>query len=166
MNKKGFTTVELILTVLLVIIIMGTVSSVTYTYRDRSNYEETLTKVTDYKNTLTKIIYDDILNREDPVIEIVVVTQGDNFVYEYVLKTKSGKDIPLTIIEEEDKVGINYNGIEYLIPGSEDGLVEVYKYIEDKEFYQYNSTNGYSSLEIIFSHRNLEENFKIKLIVA
>lgn len=54
MNKQGFTTVELILTMVLVMIIMATITNVTYTYRDRSTYEELKTEVTDYKNTTTK----------------------------------------------------------------------------------------------------------------
>ena len=40
MNNKGFTTVELILTMVLVITIMFSITSVTYVYRDRSKYED------------------------------------------------------------------------------------------------------------------------------
>lgn len=159
MNKKGFTTVELILTILLVIIIMGTVAGVTYTYRDRSNYEKTLTDVIDYKNTVTKIIYDDILNRENPALKITQVSDK-----EYILE-RTSDSINLKIIEEDEKVGILYNGIEYLVPGSEDGLVEVYKYTDETENYQVDEENGYSSLEILFEHANLENLFKIRFVV-
>ncbi len=119
MNKKGFTTVELILTIALVIIIMSTITSVTFVYRDRSDYEENVTQITTYKNTLTKIIYDDILDLNDPVVSI---KKDDNF---YTLTTKNNKTIPLKIIEEDDKVGILYNNMEYIIPGSNDGSIEL-----------------------------------------
>ena len=65
MNKKGFTTVELILTMAIVIVIMGTISGVTYNYRDRSNAEEEITEVTNFKNSVTKTIYDDIFDIRD-----------------------------------------------------------------------------------------------------
>ena len=119
MNKKGFTTVELILTIALVIIIMSTITSVTFVYRDRSDYEENVTQIATYKNTLTKIIYDDILDLNDPVVSI---KKDDNF---YTLTTKNNKTIPLKIIEEDDKVGILYNNMEYIIPGSNDGSIEL-----------------------------------------
>ena len=56
MNKKAFTTVEMILTILLVVVIMATITSVTLVYRDKSEYEENVTEIDNYKNTLTKII--------------------------------------------------------------------------------------------------------------
>ena len=48
MNKNGFTTVELLLTMIFVITIMAIITSVTYTYQDRSKYEEKVTEVMNY----------------------------------------------------------------------------------------------------------------------
>lgn len=154
-NKKGFTTVELVLTIVLVIIIMGTITNVTYTYRDRSIYEETLTEVINYKNTLTKIIYDDILNSSDPVVKITKV--DDN----YKLITLNNKEFALNLINETNKVGISYNGIDYIIPGSVDELVSIegIDYVEDND-------NGLYRLDIMFSHRNLEDTYKIHLVIS
>ena len=86
MNKQGFTTVELILTMVLVMIIMATITNVTYTYRDRSTYEELKTEVTDYKNTTTKIIYDALLDTTDRVIRMEKISD-----LEYKFYTESNR---------------------------------------------------------------------------
>ena len=72
MNKKAFTTVEMILTILLVVVIMATITSVTLVYRDKSEYEESVTEIENYKNTLTKIIYDDILYKDSFVLNCIL----------------------------------------------------------------------------------------------
>ena len=102
MNKQGFTTVELILTMVLVMIIMATITNVTYTYRDRSTYEELKTEVTDYKNTTTKIIYDALLDTTDRVIRMEKISD-----LEYKFYTESNREKTLTILDESSKVGIN-----------------------------------------------------------
>lgn len=158
MNKKGFTTVELVLTIVLVVIIMLSVINVTYTYSDRSNYEEIVTEVIDYKNTLTKIIYDDILNTEDPVVSITKIDENN-----YNLITKSNIEIPLIIIKEEKRVGVNYNGVEYLIPGSTDGLIDK---SDLKITYKEDIINNFYSLDITFVHYNLEDEYRIHFVIS
>ena len=123
MNKKGFTTVELILTMSIVIVIMTTITSVTYTYRDRSKYEEIVTNVQNYKNSVTKIIYDDILD---------IGTTGNGKVTKIEEKVKNSsydliadsKTYNLMIINNSNEVGINYAGIKYIVPGSSSSLVK------------------------------------------
>ncbi len=154
MNNKGFTTIELILTIGLAAVIMLTITNVTYTYRDRSIYEETLTEVTNYKNNLTKIIYDDILNGANRLVGIVKVND-----MEYDLYTSNSTYNILKIINEENNVGIEYAGIRYIIPGSEDGLVT----FETSSYY--NNDNIYR-LDIVFRHRNLEELIKIHFVIS
>ena len=160
MNKQGFTTVELILTMVLVMIIMAT--NVTYTYRDRSTYEELKTEVTDYKNTTTKIIYDALLDTTDRVIRMEKISD-----LEYKFYTESNQEKTLTILDESSKVGINFQedttllGVDYLVPGSDDSLVsfEGVDYQEDLE-------NNIYSLDIAFSHRNFEDFIRIHLVIS
>ena len=152
MNKKGFTTIELILTIVVVLIIMATITSVTYTYRDRSVHEEDITSVKNYKNMVTKIIYDDII---DPAKHITRIQKEDDYHYKFI-----GEDLEysLEIIEELEKVGIRYNGIEYLVPDSKLITIDSISYQEDAEIlYQ---------LDIVFEHQNLEDPFKIHLVVS
>jgi len=171
MNRKGFTTIELILTMMVVITIMVTITSVTYAYRDRSRYEEIVTEVKDYKNKLTKIIYDDILDSSNKVIGL---EKDDTIEDLFYLVRLNGDKIPLEVINENQKVGIKYNGVEYIIPSSNSSLVNyegttiyptdykiwtngIEKEREDTVFY---------SLTITFSHRNLEKNFSIHFVIS
>ena len=162
MNKQGFTTVELILTMVLVMIIMATITNVTYTYRDRSTYEELKNEVTNYKNTTTKIIYDALLDTTDRVIRMEKISD-----LEYKFYTESNQEKTLTILDESSKVGINFQedatllGVDYLVPGSDDSLVsfEGVDYQEDLE-------NNIYSLDIAFSHRNFEDFIRIHLVIS
>lgn len=153
MNNKGFTTIELILTLLLVIFLMTTITTVTYTYRDKSDYEQLKTEIINYKNNLTKIIYDDILDQDDLVVDIEKTDE-----YNYTLKTNKN-NFPLTIINQDKKKGINYREVNYLIPGSEDSLItiEEINYVSDADIY---------CLDIIFSSRHIDEYFKIHLVTS
>ena len=163
MNNKGFTTVELILTMVLVITIMFSITSVTYVYRDRSKYEEVISEINDYKNTITKIIYDDILDNSNKVIGLEKVNDKT-----FILKRRTTPDINLEIIDRNNdthEVGIKYNDIEYLIPGSANSLVT----FEEARMYPNDYTDEEStdlySLDIIFSHKNIEEPFKIHFVI-
>ena len=157
MNKKGFTTVELILTIVLVVIIMGTITSVTYTYRDRSEYEKLITEVTNYKNTLTKIIQDDFINPSDPIVDM----WHDEYETSFEFQTSLGRIVTLEIINDQanNQVGIKYDGVDYIIPGSQDDLVS-FVGINKGEDYQ----NCLFSFDIIFRHRQLENDIKIHLL--
>lgn len=156
MNKKGFTTVELVLTIVLVAIIMATITNTTFAYRDKSQYETTKSEIIAYKNKLTKIIYDDILNTIDPIISITRVND-----FEYKLITNDNEEKNLTIINETNKIGINYDGVNYIIPDSEDELVEY-----EGVFYKEDQTNNLYSLEMRFSHSNLEDSYTIRFVIT
>ena len=62
MNKKGFTTIELLLTMLVVVVIMASITSVTYAYRDRSKYEETITETLETIDLARKNNYKTIIS--------------------------------------------------------------------------------------------------------
>ena len=181
MNKKGFTTVELILTMSIVIVIMSTITSVTYTYRDRSKHEEVITEVKNYKNSVTKIIYDDILDickdgsgktircvdGNGQVVKIEkkenfgLVAQGFEKEY-FTFTTTNNKTYELYLINTSTKVGIKYNGTEYIIPGSSSSLVS---YVG----FELKPSTGESDLyvlDIYFSHKNLDDQIRIHLVVS
>ena len=157
MNNRGFTTVELILTMVVVITIMATITSVTYTYRDKSRYEAIVTEITNYKNNITKIIYDDILDKDNKIVALkqdninekkfYLVDENDNYV-----KT-------LQIINENNKVGINYDGIDYLLTDTEYEDFNIYssKSTDNTEFYK---------LDIYFKNKYLENKFKIHFVIS
>ena len=153
MNKKAFTTVEMILTILLVVVIMATITSVTLVYRDKSEYEESVTEIENYKNTLTKIIYDDILDETNPVTSII--ENGNTYTL-----VRATNPITLEIINTpiDNKIGIKYDGVDYLVPGCDRGLVSF-------EGVDLTNTNGIYNMNINFSSRKYEKNLTIHFVV-
>ena len=153
MNKKAFTTVEMILTILLVVVIMATITSVTLIYRDKSEYEENVTEIENYKNTLTKIIYDDILDETNPVTGIIENGNTDTLV-------RATNPITLEIINDpsNNKIGIKYDSVNYLVPGCDKGLVSF-------EGVDLTNTNGIYNMNINFSSRKYEKNLTIHFVV-
>ncbi len=158
MNSKGFTTTELILTIALVIIIMATIINVTYTYRDKKVYEETLTEVSDYKNNLTKIIYEDILKATDKVVKMTKIDELN-----YSLITSNGNQIPLIVVLDDNKQAIVYDGITYTIPGAKEGLVSIKK---EDIVYKEDIDNNIYALDIVFKHNNIDYTFKIHFAIT
>lgn len=154
MNKKAFTTVEMILTILLVVVIMATITSVTLVYRDKSEYEESVTEIENYKNTLTKIIYDDILDETNPVTGII--ENGNTYTL-----VRATNPITLEIINDpsNNKIGIKYDSVNYLVPGCDKGLVSF-------EGVDLTNTNGIYNMNINFSSRKYEKILTIHFIVS
>lgn len=153
MNKKAFTTVEMILTILLVVVIMATITSVTLVYRDKSEYEESVTEIENYKNTLTKIIYDDILDETNPVTGII--ENGNTYTL-----VRATNPITLEIINDpsNNKIGIKYDSVNYLVPGCDKGLVSF-------EGVDLTNTSGIYNMNINFSSRKYEKILTIHFVV-
>lgn len=153
MNKKAFTTVEMILTILLVVVIMATITSVTLVYRDKSEYEESVTEIENYKNTLTKIIYDDILDETNPVTGII--ENGNTYTL-----VRATNPITLEIINDlsNNKIGIKYDSVNYLVPGCDKGLVSF-------EGVDLTNTNGIYNMNINFSSHKYEKILTIHFVV-
>ena len=167
MNKKGFTTVELILTMAVVMIIMATITSVTYTYREQSSYENIITEVTTYKNNVTKIIYDDILDIRktgESKGKVIKIEKENN--YKYTLTTDKNNIYNLEIIDNTNKVGIKYGPIneeiEYIIPGSNNNLISFDSAVLEPS----GTESNIYKLDIYFNHKNLDDKIKIHLIVS
>lgn len=154
MNKKAFTTVEMILTILLVVVIMATITSVTLVYRDKAEYEESVTEIENYKNTLTKIIYDDILDETNPVIGII--ENGNTYTL-----VRATNPITLEIINDpsNNKIGIKYDSVNYLVPGCDKGLVSF-------EGVDLTNTSGIYNMNINFSSRKYEKILTIHFVIS
>lgn len=154
MNKKAFTTIEMILTILLVVVIMATITSVTLVYRDKSEYEESVTEIENYKNTLTKIIYDDILDETNPVTSII--ENGNTYTL-----VRATNPITLEIINDpsNNKIGIKYDSVNYLVPGCDKGLVSF-------EGVDLTNTDNIYNMNINFSSQKYEKILTIHFIVS
>ena len=153
MNKKAFTTVEMILTILLVVVIMATITSVTLVYRDKSEYEESVTEIENYKNTLTKIIYDDILDETNPVTSII--ENGNTYT---LVRATNPITLEINNDPSNNKIGIKYDSVNYLVPGCDKGLVSF-------EGVDLTNTSGIYNMNINFSSRKYEKMLTIHFII-
>ena len=61
LNKKGFTIAEVLVSFSLISMILLSIISLTVFYRDKLKEEEVISQLVDFKNTITKVVYDDIL---------------------------------------------------------------------------------------------------------
>lgn len=61
MNKKGFTLIETILSFALVTVILVTLVAITVNYREKVENEQMNTMMTEFKTSVTKMVYDDIV---------------------------------------------------------------------------------------------------------
>ena len=137
MNNKGFTTVEVIVSFALVVIIMASMTTMLIAYRDSINIEETKSKMIEFKNTFTYMVYQDIIydgvvgiqpckdNTDTTLVNLCVEfigtrinpTTGEKVVNKLTLEP----DV-LTIGsegEEQRRVYLNYNGIRMMLPDSD-----------------------------------------------
>lgn len=123
LNNKGFTIAEVLVSFSLITVILASLVSATVFYRDRLKNEEVISQLYDYKNTITKVIYDDIVKGEIVGLERCISTANCiNFI------DTSGNSRTLKIIEVDRTtstsrrgVYLYYNGIQYLLPDSDLG---------------------------------------------
>ena len=170
MNKKGFTTIELIVSFIMVVVILTSLIGFTTAYRGRVSTEEVKTQLIDYKNTILKVVYDDIVRYS--VIRMAPCVGEDNCVnfigqdgnIQSTLKT-------ITVVNnnnpKENGVYINYKGVDYKLPDS--NLNKTYVEIEHdnngNEVYQYNVTDSACNITN-FKYTNYENRiFTLKMTI-
>ena len=121
MNNKGFTTIEVILSFALLVIIMGTLTGITISYRDKLTNSEIKTSVLDFKNSMYKIIYDDIIG--DNIVKAEYCIGESNCVN---LVNIDGDTRKIKLVTQRNSalgrssgVYLVYDDIYYLMPGSD-----------------------------------------------
>ena len=121
MNKKGFTTIELIVSFIMVVVILTSLIGFTTAYRGKVNDEEVKSQLFDFKNTILKVVYDDIMRYS--VVRISECVGEDNCVN---FISQDGSVRPLKVeVSENGSVYVNYNNTKYLLPDS--NLNKVYE---------------------------------------
>lgn len=136
MNNKGFTTVEVIVSFALVVIIMASMTTMLIAYRDSINIEETKTKMVEFKNTFTYMVYQDIIYDDvrgiQPCKDSDPSSDSGNLCVEFLGRDPStGNDVSYKLIlepdvvtiggegEEQRRVYLNYRGIRMMLPDSD-----------------------------------------------
>lgn len=132
MNNKGFTTIEVILSFALVIIVMVSMTSMLVSYRDTISNEEVKSRLTEFKNSFTYMVYEDIVYNginglrycESDTNNGKCVDFIRDGVKQYTLKlidnvVETGKENEKVI-----KTYLDYRGIRVLLPDSDLNKIE------------------------------------------
>lgn len=104
MNKRGFTTIELVLSFALVAIILLSLVGLVTSYSDKLMNEQIKTQLWDYKNTVTKAIYDDIVVRNYISLERCNLDDVDTLSQQSIIR-ESAKS------QGETKYNFQYNEV-------------------------------------------------------
>ena len=142
MNKKGFTTIELIVSFTLVSIMIVALMSIVLNYRNRIMREDTKSQIVDFKNQITKIIYDDIINGKYQKIlsceekKCAKFVDGENNIYELRI----------------DNNYLIYNDIKYQIPDAKKVIINDF---------QIANSEGLSHLKIPMKHADYSDDYSI-----
>ena len=181
MNKKGFTTIELIVSFVMVTIMLASLIGFSITYRDRVKDEEIRSQLNDFKNTITKVVYDDIITFNYTGISLCVGQDNCvNFVDE------DGDYHTLKIINDCSSdcnynpckltncgVYLVYDETKYFLPDSDlntfysesDGIkiIETASNLSSFELKTYE--NSIYSLKMTFKHYKMKDDTVIQLTI-
>ena len=168
MNKKGFTTIEIVLSFALVVVILTGLTVIVINYRDKVPNEETKTQLLDYKNTITKIVYDDIVDGDYVSLSRCVGSyQCVNFIKE------DGTTESLKVVNQQEDTSdikrgmyLEYKGIKYMLPDSD--LNDLNGYVSDIKEFNIIENPGYNlySVKIPIVHVGIDYGLEISLVIS
>lgn len=145
MDKKGFTTIELIMSFSIISILLVGLMAFVMTYRNRVSNEELRNNMLDLKNTITKVVYDDIVS--DKYVNIAACVASNTCA---VFKDKDNVSHELKVVNKNSEQYFNYDGLSYLIP--EHVLIRDFE-IRNNELL--------SHLKIVMHHEILNDDYEI-----
>lgn len=183
MNKKGFTTIELIVSFVMVVILLSSLISFTIAYRDKVKTEEVESELIDFKNVITKTVYDDIIDLNfismSPCVgqDNCVVMMDENGL-SHVLKIESScktNNCDYSPCNLSDcGVYLVYNETKYLLPDSDlntyyrsnlEDETRVSKSFSNLFDFNLKSENSIYNLKITFKHFELDNVIEIMLTI-
>ena len=172
LNKKGFTIAEVLVSFSLITLILISIVGSTIFYRDKLKEEEVKSQLVDFKNTITKVVYDDIVAGKINYAETCIkYTNCINLVGE------DGTTHTLRIVELEesgvDKRGayMSYDSIKYMLPDSdlaevdENGqIVRVCDFVNGLKFEYYD--NRLFTIKTTIEHKDYDVKYDIMLTIS
>ena len=182
-NKKGFTIAEIVVSFSLLSVIFISVIGTTVFYRNKMKEEEVITQLTDFKNVITKAIYDDILSHDDNEIVSVSSCIGIDNCVNFI--DKENNSHILRILEYTNNnsnpgngVYLSYNDNLYMLPDS-----DLYTFSEEDivgaipervcdfvggfnvDHYEEDSIELYT-VKISFEHKDYEKELDISVTIT
>ena len=174
LNKKGFTIAEVIVSFTMLTIILASVMTSTIFYRDKVKEEQIITKLVDFKNTITKVIYDDILssdNRKIVSVERCIGTANCINFLDTENNSHTLKIIEITTTNSENVKGVylSYDDTKYMLPDSDIGTGEerVCDFIGGFNIDDYAENNLHLyTVKASFKHKDLDRKYDIMLTIT
>ena len=135
MNNKGFTTVEVIVSFALIIIVMVSMTSMLVSYRDTIANEEIKSRLVEFKNSFTYMVYEDIVYNGINGLRYCESDTNNGKCVDFI---RDGvKQFTLKLIDNEVGTGkenekviktyLDYRGIRILLPDSDLNKIEYKK---------------------------------------
>lgn len=170
MNKKGFTIVEVVIAFSILTVLVLALINFTVNYRGKVRDEELRTELIDYKNTITKIIYDDIILGGVTRVEKCPSEEDDNITcVNFFDKNNVARPLLLVTVNSEAnnlKKGLylSYNGSYYLLPDSEP-LTSGEKPCEFITAFVLRKYENIYNMKISYKHANFDEVYAISITI-
>ncbi len=147
LNKKGITSVELLVSFIIVSVIVISMYNFIMNYQNKAQIQNINSEVITYSNNIQKIIQDDLIKRH--LINVEVKTQNEaTFTFDNNYQT--------TLIIDSNMGSIKYGKkdsklVNYKIPKIDDLKLSANSSIT------YDETTNYLIIKIIFTHPNFED---------
>ena len=176
LNKKGFTIAEVVVSFSLIAVILTSIISTTMYYRDVMKGEEVVSQLMDFKNNITKIVYDDIINKK--VVSADTCLGTPNCVN---LVDKDNVSHVRKIIEYDENTSTNkrgvylyYDGIKYMLPdsdlisskytvGNEEQIIRVCDFVGGIELSSYDGS--IFKIKTSFRHKDMDVQYDLLFVI-
>ncbi len=172
LNKKGFTIAEVLVSFSLITIILASIISATVFYRDKLKQEEVISQLLDFKNTIVKVVYDDITAGRIARVERCIGTANCvNFTNASGTETHTLKIREVTTSTSTEKKGVylSYDGTQYMLPDSDlgDGEDRICDFIGGFEISDYPENNGrIYRVKTSFKHKDIDLQYDLLFVVS
>ena len=173
MNKKGFTIAEVIVSFTLVSIILASMVGSTIYYRDKVKQEEVVTQLIDFKNTITKIIYDDVLMHNERKISNIERCIGTPNCVNFVVDEGTVHTLKIQYNPANQKRGayLSYDNKLYMLPDSDLGSGDERScdFVGGFDIEHYEDTNTGVALYTVkttFKHKDLDKQYDIMITIT
>ena len=151
LNKKGITSVELLVCFIIISTIVVSMYNLILNYRNREQIEEINNEVIAFSNNLQQVIQSDLVMRHLVSVSNVSV---DGYSATFTFDTPNSYTTTITIKPNEGVISYGKSGdvIDYEIPGIADLMLS-----PDSSITYIPATNGYLKITIILTHPNFTD---------
>ena len=151
LNKKGITSVELLVCFIIISTIVVSMYNLILNYRNREQIEEINNEVISFSNNLQETIQSDLIMGHLVSVRNI---SNDGYSATITFDNPNSYTTTLTIKPNEGIISYSKNGdtIDYEIPGIADLMLS-----PDSNIEYISASNGYLKITIILTHPNFED---------